>query len=278
VRNVEKYISNCIKSILNQTFNDFEIVIIDDMSDDSTKTIIENFDDKRIRYYGNQKWLGIPRSRNRGVKYAAGDYIFFTDGDCTVSKNWIEEGLSYLKDPNCVGVEGKIYYVSRDFESTFSDCIMENKNGGNFMTGNMAYKKRVIEDVGGFDESLTYFEDRDIALRIMKYGKIFFNPKMIVYHPRVTLTPKRYVETATRTGNRVHLFKKNGEKKFLLWRILFPVNLIKIFFPPLIFSSLFFKKFKNSNDFKLLPFTYIYVICERLNIWKECARTRVFLI
>ena len=278
VRNVEKYISECIRSILDQTFSDFEIVIIDDMSSDTTKNIIKKFGNKRIRYFRNEKWLGISKSRNRGVKYAAGEYIFFTDGDCTVSKNWIEEGLKYFKDQNCVGVEGRIYYVSEDYEPTFSDYIKENRYGGHFMTGNMAYKKRVIETVGGFDERLTCLEDRDIALRIMKHGKICFNPEMIVYHPQVILTPKRFIETAAYIRNRVHLFKKFGEKEFLLWRILFPFNLVKILFPPLIFSSLFFKRFKNSDDFKLLPFSYIYAICERLQLWKECAKERVFLI
>jgi GT2 family glycosyltransferase len=263
---------------LDQTPSDFEIVIIDDMSSDNTKNIIEKFDDKRIRYFKNQKWLGISKSRNRGLEYAEGEYIFFTDGDCWVSKNWIKEGLKYLKDPNCIGVEGKICYVSEDYEPTFSDRVMENRYGGHFMTGNMAYKKRVIETVGGFDERFTSLEDRDIALRIMKHGKICFNPKMIAYHPQVILTPKRLVESAARVRNRVLLFKKFGEKGFLLWRILFPFNLVKILFPPLIFSSLFFKRFKNSGDFKLLPFAYVYAICERLQLWRECAKERVFLI
>jgi len=160
VRNVEKSIGNCIRSILDQTFNDFEIVVIDDLSNDNTKNIIEEFNDKRIRYFRNEKWLGLCKSRNLCVKRAKGEYVFFTDGDCTVSKNWIKEGLKHLKDPNCIGVEGRIYYVSEDYEPTFSDYINENRYGGQFMTGNMAYKKRVIETVGGFDERLTYLEER----------------------------------------------------------------------------------------------------------------------
>ena len=278
VRNVEKYISKCIRSILDQTFSDFEIIIIDDMSSDSTKNIIEKFEDKRIRYFRNEKWLGISKSRNRGVEYAAGEYIFFTDGDCTVSKNWIKEGLKYLKGLNCIGVEGRICYVSEGYEPTFSDYTNENRYGGNFMTGNMAYEKKIIKTVGGFDERLTYLEDRDIALRILKHGKICFNPEMIVRHPQVILTPKRFVESAASIRNRVLLFKKFEERDLLLWRIIFPLNLVKILFPPLIFSSLFFKRFKSSDDFKLLPFSYIHAICERLQLWKECAKERVFLI
>jgi GT2 family glycosyltransferase len=279
VRNVDKSIANCITSILDQTFNSFEIVIIDDFSCDNTRMIIEGFDDKQIRYFRNEKWLGISKSRNSGIKFARGEYIFFTDGDCTVSKNWIEEGFRYLKNPEYVGVEGTIYYVSENYEPTFSDHVMDNRSGGHFMTGNMAYKKNIVETVGGFDEKLTYLEDRDIALKIMKKGKICFNPKMIVYHPKVILTPKEYIKTASRIRNRVHLFKKFGnQKEFLLWRIFFPTNLVKILFPPLIFLSLFSNRFRNSNDFKLLPFSFVYVFCQRLHLWQECVRKRVFLI
>ena len=97
VRNVEQYIDRCLKSILQQTFTDFEVILIDDLSNDKTKAIIKKFSDKRIKYIRNTKWLGLSQSRNECLKYAKGDYVFFTDGDCAVSENWIEEGLKYWK-------------------------------------------------------------------------------------------------------------------------------------------------------------------------------------
>ena len=278
VRNVEKYINGCIRSILNQSFSDFEIVIIDDKSDDRTKSIIEKFSDKRIKCFRNEKWLGISQSRNRSVKHAVGEYLFFTDGDCTVSKKWIEEGLKYFEDADVVGVEGKIIYVSKDYKPTFSDGVQENKTGGNFMTGNIAYKKKIVEMVGGFDESLTYLEDRDLGLRIMKHGRICFASEMVVIHPQVILTPQKFIKTAANNVNRVRMFKKSGIKEFIIWRIYGPINLAKIIFPALIFSSLFSRRFKNSCDFKLLPYVYIYVICERVQLWKTSISERVFLI
>jgi len=278
IRNVEISIVACIKSILEQTFENLEIVIIDDFSTDSTKQIIQKFNDRRIRYFRNLEWLGISKSRNIGVHQANGDFIFFTDGDCVVSRNWVEQGIEFFKLYDCLGVEGKIYYVSTDFEPTFSDCILENRNGGNFMTGNMAYRKKIIELIGGFDEKLDYLEDRDVALRVLNHGKIIFNPNMIVHHPRVMMTPKRYMQIAARARNRVYLFKKNGEKKYLLGRILFPIDFLKILFPPLILSSLLIKKFKTIDDYKLIPYNYLYAIIERLNIWEECAKLKVFLI
>jgi glycosyltransferase involved in cell wall biosynthesis len=283
VRSVEKYIASCIMSILDQTFNNFEIVIVDDMSNDNTKNIIEEFDDKRIKYFKNIKWLGIPRSRNRGLSYATGEYIFFTDGDCTVSKNWIEEGLEYLRDPNCVGVEGRIYYVSDDYEPSFSDHVTENRYGGHFMTGNVAYKKSVIERVGGFDERYTYLEDRDLALRAMKFGRLDFNPEMIVYHPKNTLKPRQFVQVGKRIRNWALLYKKFGEESAraqtsFLWRIVHPLNLMAMIFPPLIFVSFFRNRYKSKEDFVLFPFIYPKLIYERLNLWDMCIKERVFLI
>jgi glycosyltransferase involved in cell wall biosynthesis len=277
-RNAEKYIGNCIGSILNQTFQNFEIVLVDDMSGDNTANIIAKFSDERIRYIRNEKWLKIPKSRNKGLQYTKAKYIFFTDADCTVSQNWIEEGLRYLQHKNCIGVEGKIIYVSEDYEPTFSDHVMENTSGGQFMTGNEAYTKEVVLAVGGFDEKMGSLTDRDFGLRAMKHGKICFNPNMIVYHPRVTLTPTMLIKSAATAASRVFLFKKFGERKFMLWRIVFPSSLAKALFPPLTFGSLFYRRFRTADDFRLLPYTYVYAILERLQLWKTSATERVFLI
>ncbi len=278
VKNAEKYICDCLSSILNQTYTDFEIVIIEEFdSDDKTQKIIETFKDKRIRYFRNAKWLGISKSRNLSVKCAKGAYVFFTDGDCVVSQDWIEQGLKSLKLKDCVGVEGKSYNVSKEYKPTFSDHIYK-MNRGEFMTNNMAYRKSVVERVGGFDERYSFHEDRDLALRIQKFGKIKFNPNMNVFVQQETLTPKGLIKRSDALRNKVFLFKRFRERDFMMWRIAEPLSLLKILFPPLIFSSLIFKKFKNSNDFKLIPFVYIYVICQRLRLWKECARERVFMI
>lgn len=278
VRNEEKYIGDCIMSILSQTYEDFEVIIVDDMSNDHTQTIIKEFDDERIRYFRNEEWCGIAKSRNRGLKHAKGEYVFFTDGDCRVPNSWIEEGLKSLKSPGCVGVEGMIYYISKDYKPTLSDAVIANVNGGHFTTGNVGYKRSVVKAVGGFDERLDRLSDRDIALRIIKYGEICFNAKMIVYHPQVILTPRGLIETASRARNRVYLFKRFRDTEGMFWRIVYPVNFAKALFPPLILISLLFHKVKNANDFRLMPYTYVSVVKERLQLWETCAREKVFLI
>lgn len=277
VKDVEQHICKCIESLLDQTFERFEIIIVGDASHDRTNQIINGFSDTRIRYFENETNLGIAKSRNRGLKLARGEYVFFTDGDCIASRNWIEEGSKLLKNGGFVGVEGRICYVSENHQKTFSDHVSENKFGGQFMTGNMAYRKSAIESINGFDENFTYFEDRDLALRAARKGRIGFNPNMIVYAQKQTMTPKNLLESANQIKNRVRLFKKHMERELMIWRCVKPRNLARAVFPPLIFVNLLFHKFKTKDDFNLLPFTYVFAVRERLKLWQECARQKVFL-
>jgi len=278
VYRAERYIRACLHSILAQTIRNFEILIVEDPPFDRTKNIIDTFEDKRIRHLRNQRNYGLSKSRNQSVELARGKYIFFTDADCIVSKNWIEQGLNSFHDLDCIGVEGKTYYVSRDYKSTFSDGVIENSKGGQFMTCNIAYKKSVLENIGGFDEMFTYLEDRDLALRAIKLGRICFNPEMIVYHQKITLKPTQFVQRGKRIRNWVLLYKKFREKTFLLWRIVRPLNLMAILFPPLILVSFFHNSYRTKEDFVLFPFIYVKLIYERLNLWDMCISERVFLI
>jgi len=203
-----------------------------------------------------------------------------------VSKNWLEQGISFIKKQNCVGVEGRIYYVSKEYKPIFSDKTCTNLYGGQFMTGNIAYKKKIIESVGGFDENYSYHEDRDLALRIQKHGKICFNPNMIVTVQQEIFTPKTFIETASHIKNMALLFKNHGDKKYRLWRIVHPWNLAIILFPLLTFFIIFFNRFRaharwkrlKSDDFKLFPFLYLYALYERIQLWKHSIKERVFLI
>jgi glycosyltransferase involved in cell wall biosynthesis len=279
VKDGEKWIGGCIESVLNQTFKDYEIVIVDDASNDRTVEIINRFKDQRIKCLRNKEWFGIAKSRNVGLKHAIGKYVFFTDADCTVSKDWIEEGLRYFAD-GCVGVEGRIIYVSENYQPAFSDYVMENTDGGRFMTGNVAYRKDIIDATGGFDDKIKYFTDRDLGFKVSKHGKVCFNKNMIAVHPRVTVTPKRLLSMSKngRVEDKVYLFRRYGDRVFFSWRIMTPFNLAKIFAPELILISLFFNRFRGKEDAKLLPYTYIYAVLERLHLWKSCAIHRVFLI
>ena len=278
VCNSEEQIGSCIKSILAQTISEFEVLVVEDPPFDRTDKIIASFQDKRISHIKNRIKLGLSGSRNKGLELAKGKYVFFTDDDCVVSPNWIEQGLISIKESDCIGVEGKTYYVSEKYTPTMSDNVVENKTGGQFPTCNMVYKRSVLNDIGGFDERFTYMEDRDLALRAKRFGRINFNPSMIVYHQKKTFTPRVFVNTGKEVRNRVLLYKKLHDRTFFAWRMVYPLNLAAILFPPLIIGSFFSARYETKEDFALFPFTYVRLIYERLNFWDMCARERVFLI
>ncbi|MGC8942432.1 MAG: glycosyltransferase family 2 protein, partial [Sulfurihydrogenibium sp.] len=101
VYNGEKYIKNAIKSALSQTYQDKEIIIVDDCSTDRTKQIVEeNFkkeiDEGLIKYHKNPKNMERSYSRNKGVELSSGDAVFFLDYDDEWENTYIEEMVKFL--------------------------------------------------------------------------------------------------------------------------------------------------------------------------------------
>ncbi|MDR2458191.1 MAG: glycosyltransferase family 2 protein [Clostridiales Family XIII bacterium] len=101
--NIENYLDDCINSIINQTYKNLEIIIINDGSSDKTGEIIEHFakKDKRITAVHNKKNIGIMNTRIKGIKVAKADYIFFVDSDDYVKDNIIEKLFLCLIENNC---------------------------------------------------------------------------------------------------------------------------------------------------------------------------------
>lgn len=93
VYNCEKYVGECIESVQNQTLGDIEIICVNDASTDTSSKILEQYarNDKRIRIVNNQENGGLSFARNRGMKYAKGEYIYFLDSDDTIVSSALEE-------------------------------------------------------------------------------------------------------------------------------------------------------------------------------------------
>ncbi|MAG50696.1 hypothetical protein CL621_03625, partial [archaeon] len=190
------YIKKFVNSILNQSFKNFELLIVDDCSKDKTIEVLQKIKDKRLKILKTSKNGGSAISRNLGIAKSLGKYIFFTDGDCIADKNWVKEGLEIFKKRKCVGVEGKIIYVSENYKPTLSDNIAENYSGKTYMGANIAYKKDVLIDVKGFDPNLIRMQDRDLALKVLKKGKIVFSSDMVVTHQKFPWTFKKKMKLA----------------------------------------------------------------------------------
>ena len=173
--NAEKTIQETVQSVLNQTFTDFELLIVDDGSQDATLDIIKRISDPRIQVssYPN---AGANISRNRGLAQAAGEYVSFLDADDLWTPDKLEAQLNALQ----TNTQAAVAY-------SWTDCIDESgqfsRHGGsvtvngnvlaelliiNFLSNgsNALIRKQAIAELGGFDESLSACQDWDMWLRL----------------------------------------------------------------------------------------------------------------
>ena len=88
VYNVEKYVKRCLDSIFNQTYKDFEVIVVNDGSTDKSMNIVKKYKDVKII---NEENRGLSHARNNGVKNARGDYILFVDSDDYINKDLLKE-------------------------------------------------------------------------------------------------------------------------------------------------------------------------------------------
>jgi glycosyltransferase involved in cell wall biosynthesis len=124
VYNSEKYIKQCLDSVVNQTYRNLEILIIDDGSTDNSINIIKEFYDDRIRILQNKGNKGLPYTRNKGLREAQGKYFATLDSDDIAIKTRIEKQVSYLEKNNDIDVLTSNYQV---FSSYIKKNIINNK-------------------------------------------------------------------------------------------------------------------------------------------------------
>jgi GT2 family glycosyltransferase len=149
---------------------------------------------------------------------------------------------------------------------------------GQYLGCNMGFKKEVFDIAGLYSTKFGYHEDRDFALRVLKNGKIIKNNDMITTHQQKLWTIKSYLNSSRRAAERILLFKYYDDISLIKFRILFPKNLLKIFFPPLILITLLKQKNKTVLDYKIILVSYWYYIRQRYYIWRTAWKEGVFLL
>lgn len=173
--NREKELSTCIDSLLNQTYKDIEIIIINDGSTDNTDELIKTYKDKRIKYY-NRTNHGIGNSRNYGIDKSNGDYISFIDSDDYVDNCFIEKMYEKANKDNLDLVICDYYnfYKNETKElvtiPTFNNTnIKDNKDlllTINYGPCNKLYKKELLKNIN-FPEDIKY-EDMPFITKCLK--------------------------------------------------------------------------------------------------------------
>ncbi len=272
VYNAEKTLRRCLDAILSQTYKDFELVMVNDCSTDSSRDILSSYKDKRIKIIDNEKNLGIAKSRNIGVKNSSGDLIFFTDSDCLPTLTWLESGVNDIS--NYDFITGWTLYENS--YPSFRDRIVQGKD--TFFTCNLGFRKRALDKVGGFDESFAmYGEDKDVCFRILaKGGKKTFCEKMIVIHLQNFRTPQGELKLYRNyLCGKLLSQVKYGLEQDVKYRIIRPDALINVIFPPLL---LFTRPFRSIEDLRLLPYTWLGLLIGRITLWRKGLKLKRFYL
>ncbi len=271
----------CIDSLRRQSVTDWEMIVVDDGSRDNTEEVVAAYGDPRIRYLRNATNLGEPASRNVGIQAAQCEYIFFVDADCVAAVDWLEQGLRLFEQGGYAGLEGKLIFVSPDYRAVYSDRVVENLRGGQYMTANMAYRKSALVEAGLFDARLRRYCDRDIALKVLRCGEIHWSPELVVTHARTRWTPSSYFNYAKAAYYTVLIYKLNPENQAghgIRWHVYAPEKLIAILLPPLVLLKLLTERFRTREDYILLALMYPRLIYERILLWKSAIQERVLLL
>ncbi|WP_052446513.1 glycosyltransferase [Geoalkalibacter ferrihydriticus] len=193
--NNEEYILDALESVINQSYKNIEIVVVDDGSTDGTQYALEKYKNK-IKYI-YQKNRGVSAARNKGISVSTGDFICFLDSDDIFEKNKIEKQLKIHKENEqlCVSyTDMAIFNGGKNFEKSYhkknnmncqSGFIFKNVVLGNIIsTITVMIKREVFNNVGLFDESLNIGEDYDMWLRIASQYEVGYVPEVLSFYRR----------------------------------------------------------------------------------------------
>jgi len=177
--NQSQYLEEAIESVLNQTYKNIEIIIVDDGSTDNTSEVVKSFDNKII--YIQQKNKGASGARNTGIKKANGQYIAFLDADDMWLKNKLEKQIEFIQNNPEIGLLGTGCYQMIDMSKMIHKKIFPAKNEilqkdlikyNPFIQSSVMIKKDVFNHIDLYDEKFKESEDYDLWLRIAQKYKV----------------------------------------------------------------------------------------------------------
>lgn len=178
VYNGEKYIKECLDSIINQTYVNFEIIIVDDGSNDNTLNIIHEYNNEKVKVFSKENG-GVSSARNFAIKHVSGDYIMFVDSDDYLTNNNSLselvnnlEGYDVINFGNNIVDNNKITLQSLNINedsfingSSYFNYVLKDGNGFSFYFWRYLFKKELFDDIVFPDGRI--FEDTNTIYKVL---------------------------------------------------------------------------------------------------------------
>lgn len=202
--NRAKTLSRAVDSVLDQTFEDLEVLVVDDGSTDETQELLDSYSDPRIRVITHETNRGANVARNTGIENARGEYVAFLDSDDEWCPAKVAKQLAALDDRGSDWVatycdtEVRVPGISGRFR-TLAANVLSHADGeprmeggeqlvGEILAGNvhpgagstLLVRTDVAREVGGFDETLDRFQDPEFVLRLLDEGKVAYVDEPLV--------------------------------------------------------------------------------------------------
>ena len=213
VYNDENNVANAIQSILDQTFDDFEFLIIDDCSTDNTYEEITKFvNDSRVKLYVNEKNIGLTKSLNKLIEESNGKYIFRQDSDDISFKNRFDEQIKILETKDIkICTARAIDLNNNKIIPGLSAWIpkkitMKFKNP--YIHGTLAIEKLLLNSIGNYSEDFYYSQDFRLYLDLLQKNEKIYEIKKPLYK----LNTSNNISTINKDEQK-HYFKKALNKK-----------------------------------------------------------------
>jgi glycosyltransferase involved in cell wall biosynthesis len=239
-------LEKCLAALVRQGYADYEIIVIDDGSSDSTERVVDRFD--KVRYL-RQENKGPAAARNAGVAASQGQIIAFTDDDCIVPDDWIERlADGYKRFPDAAGVGGYMEApeetIRNNVFARYEQYVSQARYGvgpdeyfGGFEcpaggTNNMSYAREIFEETGGFDEGFPVAagEDADFKWRVCQKGnKLLYIPVKATHLQSYDLI--NFVRQSRRHGVGAVYFERKHHRGMRPFRIILRLKKRLLVFP-----------------------------------------------
>ena len=215
--NSQRWLNNCLNSVLNQTYKNLQVLIIDDGSDDSTVELIKNFSDKRIELFCREH-SGISKSLNFAIDKIKGDFVARIDSDDFCDDTRISKQMNFLELNPSYGIVGSNFFLVNEVGNKIDkiknpefheDIIDQLPRRCCIWNGSIMLRTKILKQLNGFNQNLSTGEDWDFFLRAIGLTKFYNIPEFLTYK-RIHPSNISNIENAKKETERILLNYNNS--------------------------------------------------------------------